>query len=104
RKELEALVRGALGGRAAEEAVFGEQATRAAGDLAQVTGLLRQMVRRWGMSSAIGMVAVLPRDGANPWGDLTSPRTLELVDEEVRRTIEEAEEVAVGLLRGGGTW
>ena len=34
------------------------------------------------------MVAVLPRDGANPWGELASPRTLELLDEEVRRTVE----------------
>jgi cell division protease FtsH len=90
RGELEALVKVALGGRAAEELVFGEQTTGAENDIAQVTGLVRQMVGRWGMSSAIGMVAVLPRDGANPWGDLTSPRTLELVDEEVRRTIETA--------------
>jgi cell division protease FtsH len=40
----------------------------------------------------------LPRDGANPWGDLTSPRTLELVDEEVRRTIESAYDDAMTLL------
>jgi cell division protease FtsH len=98
RDELEALVKVALGGRAAEEVVFGDQTTGAENDIAQVTGIVRQMVGRWGMSSAIGMVAVLPRDGANPWGDLTSPRTLELVDDEVRRTIEAAYDDVVALL------
>ena len=84
RAELEARVSMALGGRAAEEVVFGDQTTGAEGDIAQVTALVRQMVGRWGMSEKIGMVAVLPRDGANPWGELASPHTLELVDEEVR--------------------
>jgi cell division protease FtsH len=98
RTELEALVKTALGGRAAEELVFGDQTTGAENDIAQVTGLVRQMVGRWGMSSAIGMVAVLPRDSANPWGDLTSPRTLELVDEEVRRTVEVAYGDVIALL------
>ena len=98
RAELEALVKVALGGRAAEELVFGEQTTGAENDIAQVTGLVRQMVGRWGMSSTIGMVAVLPRDGASPWSDLTSPRTLELVDEEVRQTIETAHGEVMALL------
>src|SRR5207253_9177479 len=98
RAELEAMVKVAVGGRAAEELVFGDQTTSAESDIAQVTALVRQMVGRWGMSTKIGMVAVLPRDGANPWGDLTSPRTLELVDEEVRRTVDEAYADVVGLL------
>jgi cell division protease FtsH len=98
RAELEAMVKVALGGRAAEELVFGDQTTGAENDIAQVTALVRQMVGRWGMSSAIGMVAVLPRDGANPFGDLTSPRTPELLDEEVRRMVEASYEDVVGLL------
>src|SRR5215470_10566025 len=98
RGELEARVKVALGGRAAVEIVFGDQTTGAEGDIAQVTALVRQMVGRWGMSGAIGMVAVLPRDGANPWGELASPRTLELVDEEVRRTVEAAYRDVLGLL------
>jgi cell division protease FtsH len=97
RAELDALIKVALGGRAAEEVVFGDQTTGAESDIDQVTRIVRQMVGRWGMSSAIGMVAVLPRDGANPWGDPTSPRTLELVDEEVRRTIELAYDEVVAL-------
>jgi cell division protease FtsH len=98
RAELEALVKVALGGRAAEEVVFGDQTTGAESDIAQVTALVRQMVGRWGMNSAIGMVAVLPRDGASPWGDLTSPRTLELLDEEVRRTVESAHDDVMAFL------
>jgi cell division protease FtsH len=98
RAELEARVKMTLGGRAAEEVVFGDQTTGAEGDIAQVTALVRQMVGRWGMSDKIGMVAVLPRDNANPWGELASPRTLELVDEEVRRTIEGAYDDVVALL------
>jgi cell division protease FtsH len=98
RAELEGRVRMTLGARAAEEVVFGDQTTGAEGDIAQVTALVRQMVGRWGMSEQIGMVAVLPRDGSNPWGELASPRTLELVDEEVRRTVEAAYEDVRALL------
>jgi cell division protease FtsH len=98
RAELEARVKMALGGRAAEELVFGDQTTGAEGDIAQVTALVRHMVGRWGMSGTIVMVAVLPHDGGNPWGELTSPRTLELVDEEVRRTVEAAYDDVVALL------
>ena len=90
RIELEAKVKVALGGRAAEELVFGDQTTGAENDIAQVTALVRHMVGRWGMSERIGMVAVLPRDGANPWADASSPRTLELLDEEVRRAVDAA--------------
>jgi cell division protease FtsH len=98
RVELEARVRTALGGRAAEEIVFGDQTTGAEGDIAQITALVRHMVGRWGMSERIGMVAVLPSDGANPWGQIASPRTLELVDEEVRRSVEAAYDEVVALL------
>jgi cell division protease FtsH len=98
RAELEARVRMTLGGRAAEEVVFGDQTTGAEGDIAQVTELVRHMIGRWGMSEKIGMVAVLPRDGANPWGEIASPGTLELLDDEVRRTIESAYNEVVTLL------
>ncbi|MFL5915877.1 MAG: ATP-dependent zinc metalloprotease FtsH [Gaiellaceae bacterium] len=98
RAELEARVRMSLGGRAAEEVVFGDQTTGAEGDIAQVTALVRHMVGRWGMSDKIGMVAVLPSDGGNPWGEIASPRTLELLDEEVRRTVETAYNDVVALL------
>jgi cell division protease FtsH len=98
RHELEALMRVMLGGRAAEEVVLGDETTGAEGDIEQVTRLAKHMVGRWGMSREVGIVAVLPRDGGNPWGEMTSPRTLELVDDEVRRTVDAAYNEVMGLL------
>ena len=98
RTELDAVVKFALGGRAAEEVVFGDRTTGAEGDIDQVTRIVRQMVGRWGMSDTIGMVAVLPREGSNPFEEPTSPRTLELVDQEVRQTIEAAYDEVLALL------
>jgi len=90
RQELDALVRMMMGGRAAEEVVLGDETTGAESDIDQITHVVRHMVGRWGMSEAIGMVAVLPRDGANPWAEPASAGTLELLDAEVRRTIDAA--------------
>ena len=55
---------GALGGRAAEQLVFGDITTGAESDLEQATRIARQMVGRWGMSDAIGPVSVLPAPAA----------------------------------------
>src|ERR671936_1754659 len=60
------------------------------------------MVGRWGMSAAIGPVAVLPRDGAGPLLPGTaevSPDTQRLVDEEVRRIVESAYNEVVALVK-----
>jgi cell division protease FtsH len=100
--EVEARIRVALGGRAAEEIVFGETSSGAESDIEQLTAIARQMVGRWGMSPAIGPVAVLPRDGAGPFlpgAAEASPRTQQLVDEEVRRVVEEAHKEVVALLK-----
>jgi cell division protease FtsH len=100
--EVEARIKVALGGRAAEEIVFGETSSGAESDIEQLTAIARQMVGRWGMSPAIGPVAVLPRDGAGPLlpgASEVSPRTQELVDEEVRRVVEEAHGHVVALLK-----
>jgi cell division protease FtsH len=100
--EVIAKIKVALGGRAAEEVVFGEISTGAESDIQQLTELARLMVGRWGMSSAIGPVAVIPRDGAGPLlpgaADV-SPETQRLVDEEVRRIVDEAHEEVLDLLR-----
>ena len=58
--EVLAKIKVALGGRAAEEIVFGETSTGAESDIQQLTEIARQMVGRWGMSPAIGPVAVVP--------------------------------------------
>ena len=61
---LRGRITGALGGRAAEELVYGDITTGAESDLEQVTRIARQMVGRWGMSDAIGPVSILPAPGA----------------------------------------
>ncbi len=84
---------GALGGRVAEELVFGERTTGAENDLVQATQIARNMVGRWGMSEKIGPVAVVKQgESSNPFGpDELSEHTHRLVDEEVRRILEECE-------------
>ena len=66
REELEAKIRVALGGRVAEEVVYGKITTGAESDIQQLTQIARQMVGRWGMSAKLGPVAVLPADGQGP--------------------------------------
>jgi len=99
--EVRAKIKVALGGRAAEEVVYGETSTGAESDIEQLTGLARQMVGRWGMSPAVGPIAVLPRDGSGPFlpgAAETSPQTQELVDEEVRRIVDASYKEVVALL------
>jgi cell division protease FtsH len=100
-KYLRGRIIGALGGRAAEEVVFGDMTTGAESDLDQVSSIARQMVGRWGMSEAIGPVTVLPAPGnESPLGlDGVAPATKELVDAEVRRLVDDCYERAVELLR-----
>jgi cell division protease FtsH len=100
--EVQAKIKVALGGRAAEEVVYGEESTGAESDIQQLTEIARQMVGRWGMSSAIGPVAVIPRDGMGPYlpgAAEVSPDTQKLVDTEVRRIVDEAHEEVVALLQ-----
>jgi cell division protease FtsH len=97
--ELEAKIKVALGGRAAEEIVFGDITTGAESDIQQLTQIARYMVGRWGMSEAIGPVAVAG-DGGPPWaGPVISPHTQELIDSEVRRLADEAHQDVLALLR-----
>ncbi|MGY1810596.1 ATP-dependent zinc metalloprotease FtsH [Blastococcus sp. SYSU D00669] len=101
-KYLRGRIAGALGGRAAEEIVYGEVTTGAESDLDQATRLARRMVGRWGMSAAVGPVSVLPPPGEEqPFGvDGVAPATKELVDTEVRRLVEECYAQALDTLRG----
>ena len=101
REELEAKIKVALGGRAAEEVVYGKITTGAESDIQQLTQIARQMVGRWGMSDKIGPVAVLASDGAGPFlpgVSETSPQLQWLIDEEVRRLIDDAHVEVVKLL------
>jgi cell division protease FtsH len=101
REDLEAKIKVALGGRAAEEVVYGRITTGAESDIQNLTQIARQMVGRWGMSEKIGPVSVLPQDGAGPLlpgVSETSPQTQWLVDQEVRGLIDEAHAEVTQLL------
>jgi len=92
-EDLETKIRVALGGRVAEEVVYGKITTGAESDIQQLTQIARQMVGRWGMSEKIGPIAVLPSDGYGPFlpgASETSPDTQRLIDDEVRRLVDEA--------------
>jgi cell division protease FtsH len=101
-KYLKGRIIGALGGRAAEEVVYGDMTTGAESDLDQVSNIARQMVGRWGMSDAIGPVTVLPPPGSeSPFGlDGVAPATKELIDAEVRKIVDECYAEALKLLQG----
>jgi cell division protease FtsH len=93
REELEAKIKVSLGGRAAEEVVYGKITTGAESDIQQLTQIARQMVGRWGMSEKIGPIAVLPSESAGPFlpgVSETSPETQRLIDDEVHRMVDEA--------------
>jgi len=101
REDLEAKIRVALGGRVAEEVVYGKITTGAESDIQQLTQIARQMVGRWGMSDKIGPIAVLPSEGSSPFlpgASETSADTQVLVDAEVRRIVDQAHADATRLL------
>ena len=92
---LMAKIEVALGGRVAEEIVFGTITTGAESDIQQLTSIARGMVGRWGMSATIGPIAVLPQDANGPLlpgSQQTSETTQRIIDEEVRRIVDEAYE------------
>jgi cell division protease FtsH len=100
-EELRAKIKVALGGRAAEEVVFGDLTTGAESDFQQLTQIARGMVGRWGMSRTIGTLTVIPQDGSGPLlpgAGNVSEETQRLIDEEVRRLVADAHEEVVALL------
>jgi len=101
REELDAKIQVALGGRVAEEVIYGKITTGAESDIQQLTGIARQMVGRWGMSDKLGPVTLLPSDGQGPLlpgAAETSPQTQWLVDQEVQHLVEEAHAKVTQLL------
>src|SRR5215218_5765166 len=101
---LRARIVGALGGRSAEEIVYGTKTTGAENDIEQATDLARRMVTRWGMSEKLGTVQLAPREnpylggGSFPSEKPLSEETARDVDEEVLRIMDESHEEALRLL------
>jgi cell division protease FtsH len=108
---LRARIVGILGGRAAEEIVYGTRTTGAENDIEQATSLARNMVTRWGMSDRLGMVQLAPRQnpylagpddyagyglhgGVRPF----SEETARAIDAEVLKIITESHDAARRLL------
>jgi cell division protease FtsH len=104
RSELMARLVMAMGGRAADRLVFGEEMTGAIGDLQQATKIARQMVTQFGMSERLGPVAYRSGEDHVFLGkELHETRdfsdgTAKVIDEEVQRMLREAEERAYKLL------
>jgi cell division protease FtsH len=88
---------GALGGMAAEQVVFGVVTTGSESDLQTCTGIARSMVGRWGMSERVGPISVFQPE-ADPRMSGVAEQTLDAVDQEVRRLVDEAYQCAIRLL------
>jgi len=103
---LRARIVSALGGRAAEQVVYGAVTTGAENDLKQVTELARAMVTRWGMSPEVGLLVLsgsedgnfiesgLVPGAARPY----SEQTAQAIDRATRRIVDECYAKAVDLL------
>ena len=94
----------ALGGRLAEEIVFGHVSTGAQNDLVRITELARKMVREWGMSERIGPMAWGAQGPVFLGEDLVHTRdysddTARVIDEEVERILRQEESRARRILR-----
>jgi cell division protease FtsH len=101
RDELTAKIKVSLGGRAAEKVVYDEITTGAESDIQQLTRIAHGMVARWGMSDALGPLAIGEgrEDGALlPGGSSVSPATQQAVDEEARRIVEASEREVIDLI------
>ncbi|MPZ43397.1 MAG: ATP-dependent zinc metalloprotease FtsH [Betaproteobacteria bacterium] len=100
---LRGRIVGMLGGRAAEEIVFGDRTTGAENDIEQATSLARRMVTRWGMSD-LGLIQLAPRDNPYLGGQAftgTKPfseHTAQAIDAEVARIIDQSHAEAKRLL------
>ncbi|MFH8395703.1 ATP-dependent zinc metalloprotease FtsH [Streptomyces sp. NPDC018036] len=96
---LRGRIIGALGGMAAEHVVYDVITTGSENDLEQVTNLARGMVARWGMSERVGRLSALPGDAQQAYGLSAAPGTLDSIDHEMRRIVDECYEEACRKLR-----
>jgi cell division protease FtsH len=106
KEDLEGQIATLLGGRSAEEVVFGEITTGAANDLQRATDIAEQMVGTYGMSDTLGPLAYDKQGGNRFLGNGGNPRrvvsdaTAVAIDREVRSLVDRAHERALAILKG----
>ena len=102
--ELENRIATLLGGRAAEEIIFGDISTGAHSDLSRATDIARSMVKEYGMSEKLGQVYFAPKRQGQFLGVTQetiaeySDETARKIDEEVRRIIDQQYTIALSTL------
>lgn len=105
REDLEGQIATLLGGRSAEEIVFGKITTGAANDLQRATDIAEQMVGTYGMSDTLGPLAYDKQGGSRFLGGNNNPRravsdaTAQAIDREVRGLVDRAHNQALSILR-----
>mgnify|MGYP001280660735 CR=1 FL=1 len=103
--ELKGQIATLLGGRSAEEVVFGKITTGASNDLQRATDIAEQMVGTFGMSDILGPLAYDKQGGGQFLGNGNNPRrsvsdaTAQAIDKEVRDLVDDAHETALNILR-----
>ncbi len=105
KEELKGQIATLLGGRSAEEVVFGKITTGASNDLQRATDIAEQMVGTFGMSDILGPLAYDKQGGGQFLGNGNNPRrsvsdaTAQAIDKEVRELVDDAHEIALNILR-----
>ena len=105
KEELKGQIATLLGGRSAEEVVFGKITTGASNDLQRATDIAEQMVGTFGMSDILGPLTYDKQGGGQFLGNGNNPRrsvsdaTAQAIDKEVRDLVDDAHETALKILR-----
>lgn len=105
-KELEAMLVGYLGGRAAEEIVFDTVTTGAANDIEQATKVARAMITQYGMSQKFGLMGLASQENQYLSGRVVlncGDDTATEIDHEVMKLLHDSYEESKRLLRGHRT-
>ena len=101
-EELRDMLVGLVGGRAAEEVVFGNVTTGAANDIERATAIARNMVTRFGMSKRFGLIGLATVESQYLEGRTAlncSDKTAADIDEEVMKILKESYEKALEMLK-----
>ncbi|XP_065367397.1 ATP-dependent zinc metalloprotease YME1L isoform X2 [Calliphora vicina] len=100
KQQLLAMMDTMMGGRAAEEIIFGADkiTSGASSDLKQATSIATHMVKDWGMSEKVGLRTIESSKGMFP-NEALGPNTVEAVDAEIKRILSDSYERAKAILR-----